>query len=664
MAYNPVSGAAIQYSKSNGQVADGYYLKFYVANTTTPLSMATDVTGDVLLAKCKLNDKGYPITNPLDNETVFIPYVNQSYRFVLYQNETDADNNDTASADANIADVPTLLASDSGIVTPVESVENLFGLVGVEGQQVSVGEYNANTNVGNFKAKYRTDLARTNHDGVRYHSPARDLATEGLSAYLTASTDADLGVWENTEDQLFVEMAGALFDGTDAHDSFIAALSTLEPVFGLPVTYSTDQIDWANGYRFIGSGTWSAVQQTDKETGTTVLKYIGLGGANSGVVNFSKAAIGTDPNGLPASDRTLMNATILNVVIDGNDLAEYGIYMARAWSNNTIDNIAVTATLAHGFWAGRCFNGSPKNWFTFKNSGAGITLGADTFGWGDAPVDQSVCSNFLNSFSGYNSALVAQNVFDETTNKDKEYGIGTFDCRGLTMIDAQSLHSGGAGIYVSPSLYPVTFIGGYAEDAGESSNNASGKSWCIWIESTADSRNIEFDGTHLGLTPAIRLSGVQPSRQEAAVKFTRLPLISEIDADWDRYYLEDCARGITFSGTLPANNLCVYNSALTIKDFGVQAHGSFNATTGAIVEDESIACSIAYTGVGIYTVTFDAPIDNAFYSVDCSPSASNRSVFISNKASTGFRINHESYSLVLTDSGSNLQFTVFGMTTV
>ena len=103
------------------------------------------------------------------------------------------------------------------------SVANLFGLTGVAGQQISVGEYNAGSNVGNFKAKYRTDLARTVHDGVRYHSPSRNLTTEGLTAYLVASTDAALGVWENIETELTVAMAGAT-TGVNASPSFNAAL--------------------------------------------------------------------------------------------------------------------------------------------------------------------------------------------------------------------------------------------------------------------------------------------------------------------------------------------------------------------------------------------------------------------------------------------------------
>ena len=470
-----------------------------------------------------------------------------------------------------------------------------------------------------------------------------------------------------TESYITLESVGAVGDGvTDDLLSVIAALESLSHVKPSNKVYAvSDEIEYKNGFRLSGVGTWSTTQQTDETTNVSIFKHIGAGGANSCVFRLSKAAVGTDPNSLGASDRTLMNITLEDVVVDGNDLAEFGVYMGRAWSNNTIRNLAITGTVKHAAWAGRCWNGAHENWFAYKNIGAGITLGKDTFGWGSAPVDQSTCNNFVGLYSGYTNGLVAQNVFDETTNKEKEHGIGVFDCRGLTMITAQGLYNQGAGIYVSPDLYPVTFIGGYAENNGVSTSNLSGKSWDIWIESTANSRNIEFSGTHLGLTPAIRLSGTAPSRGEAAIKFTRLPLINEIMADFDSYYLEDCARGITFSGTLPANNLNYYNSSTTIKDYGVQAHGSFNASTGAIVEDEAIGCSITYTGVGVYTVTLDSALDNAFYSVDCSPASSNRVVFTSNKAAGAFRINYESASSqAATDSGSDLQFAVMGSRTV
>ena len=111
MAYTPVSGSPIQYSNDSNELASGYYLKFYIANTTTPLSMATDSTGSVPLVKCKLNTDGIPITNPDDNTTTFIPYVDQKFRYVIYKTEADADANTTANAFVNLAEVDTISGS-------------------------------------------------------------------------------------------------------------------------------------------------------------------------------------------------------------------------------------------------------------------------------------------------------------------------------------------------------------------------------------------------------------------------------------------------------------------------------------------------------------------------------------------------------------------------
>jgi len=98
MSYAPISTAPIQYSKASGEPANGYYLKFYVANSSTPITMQTDSGGATSLAKCKLNESGYPISNPLDENTIFIPHLSTSYdayRFVLYASAEDADANGT-----------------------------------------------------------------------------------------------------------------------------------------------------------------------------------------------------------------------------------------------------------------------------------------------------------------------------------------------------------------------------------------------------------------------------------------------------------------------------------------------------------------------------------------------------------------------------------------
>jgi len=147
MSYAPISTAPIQYSKASGEPANGYYLKFYVANSTTPITMQTDSGGATSLAKCKLNESGFPISNPADENTVFIPHLNttyEAYRFVIYPNAADADANNVSAGLPNIQSVNTIngvfgqvsVSSDDvtfapaivgGVSTPlVDNLENLL----------------------------------------------------------------------------------------------------------------------------------------------------------------------------------------------------------------------------------------------------------------------------------------------------------------------------------------------------------------------------------------------------------------------------------------------------------------------------------------------------------------------------------------------------------
>lgn len=117
MAWTPINGTPPQYSTSDNALAGDYYLKFYASGTTTPINMATDSTGATQLSECALSSDGYPITNPLDDSTKFIPHIDQDYRIVLYTNKTDADNNTTANAAFNIDGIeqqvaPTANATD------------------------------------------------------------------------------------------------------------------------------------------------------------------------------------------------------------------------------------------------------------------------------------------------------------------------------------------------------------------------------------------------------------------------------------------------------------------------------------------------------------------------------------------------------------------------
>lgn len=98
MAIQPISKAPIQYMASSTALATGYFLKGYAKDTNDPLSMYTDTTGATSLAKCKLNTLAYPLSNPSDDTTVFIPHFNQDFKLALYTNETDADADTFANA--------------------------------------------------------------------------------------------------------------------------------------------------------------------------------------------------------------------------------------------------------------------------------------------------------------------------------------------------------------------------------------------------------------------------------------------------------------------------------------------------------------------------------------------------------------------------------------
>lgn len=327
-----------------------------------------------------------------------------------------------------------------------------------------------------------------------------------------------------------------------------AADSHLHVVIPAGLVCTTSGLNLTTGSRLEGEGNYSAVQPGSSAIGTSVIKYNGVGGSNSYVVRISAAALGTD------TSTDTQNVTFTNLVVDGNSLAEYGVYMVRAWTNNQLDFITVTNTLKHAFWANRCWGGAIKNWMAYYNQGAGITLGFDTFSWGASPnVDQSTLDSFFAYRSGYNSNTSSYlNVFNETTQQDKEYGIGIGNNRGLTLINAQTARNGGAGIYLSTgSNAPTNFYGGYEELNGQSSGSTA--EWDIWDNSNPAGWAIGFDGMHLAQTPAIRLTGTAPSRTEMGVRFKRMPFLGTINADWDNYNIEDSDRNVVFSATAPAS---------------------------------------------------------------------------------------------------------------
>lgn len=380
---------------------------------------------------------------------------------------------------------------------------------------------------------------------------------------------------------------------------------------GPGVCLTTHELVWKRGARLEGAGNWSGVSSLYETSGTTVIKYVGESGRNSTVVRMSDAAVGIDPVG---STRDLQNIGLRYVTIDGNSLAEFGLYMVRAWSNNQLDYITITGTLKHAFWAGKCWNGSPTNWMAFKNLGAGITIGDNIFGWDNATVDQSTMTSFFGYYSGFNASTVAQNTFHETANPKKEYGIGVFGGRGIVLINAQAAQNGGAGLYVSPGFKSVRFLGGYAEGNGKSAGSRA--SWDIWFSGVAGGGSLHtvFDGVYLGLRPSIRITGTEPSRIEAGPKFMNMPFLGTIKADWNNYRIIDSDRSAVFSGVEPTSFRGRAGNALNLDIIG---EATFDARSGAIsiLNKEGIIANITYSAVGTYLITLKENFNSPRYGI-------------------------------------------------
>jgi len=180
MTYTPISGSVPQYQAADGTLASGYYLKFYSAGTTTPLSMATDSTGGTTLAKAQINTAGYPINGSGD---VFIPHISQSYKIVLYKNATDADNDTTGNADWVIDNI-----SQSASATPTQVI-NIEYQLGSEasGQVFTLADFTYALGVNNLLVYRNGNLLR---QGVSNDYEETSASSVTINSSITiASTD-------------------------------------------------------------------------------------------------------------------------------------------------------------------------------------------------------------------------------------------------------------------------------------------------------------------------------------------------------------------------------------------------------------------------------------------------------------------------------------------
>ncbi len=109
--------APVAYIAPNYRDYKSYWLKFYVPSTTTPKTMSTNESGDVLIIKAELNKDGFPVTA---GGAIFIPYVDGNYDAFLFRTEQEADDNETSSA-VRVADNISAGGDSNGIFVDAKS---------------------------------------------------------------------------------------------------------------------------------------------------------------------------------------------------------------------------------------------------------------------------------------------------------------------------------------------------------------------------------------------------------------------------------------------------------------------------------------------------------------------------------------------------------------
>jgi len=302
-AYRPIGGTPPQYSKDGDELASGYYLKFFDAGTTTPLSMATDTTGGTTLAKCKLNTAGYPLSNDADDTTVFVPHLNADYKVSLFPTSADADANTNATWT-----VDNLSAGEGLNFLTLAALKAAATLT--TGEIYSTVEYASGTGYGGARYEYDSSSSATADDG-------KVIALDTLSGRLLL-----------IENEVYLEHYGAVPDGaTNSNTAFSNAVANNSVLYGSVGTYMIDSADLSSAIIIVGAG-----------RGSTIIK--------------ARSAVGAlDFLDLTASNTTLRDLTVdmdntdttfaSGFTADRNGIYAHGASQAAKISNIQLDNVEV-----------------------------------------------------------------------------------------------------------------------------------------------------------------------------------------------------------------------------------------------------------------------------------------------------------------------------------
>jgi hypothetical protein len=200
------------------------------------------------------------------------------------------------------------------------------------------------------------------------------------------------------------------------------------------------------------------------------IMYNGSAAQTKAVLLVSKNAVGSNPTA------ALSDVVVKNLYISAGLLAGFGIYSTWLTNDSLIENIVIwNATEYNGYFA-RSWFATYRRIYSMTCQNVGLAFGMPLFlsdntaySW-DNDEQMNACTIFdIRSHSAgknYHTDNPATYDHDDANMRRKGYGLGFGKGHGLFVYNWQSERSGGAGVYIYPSIGAVKlFDKGYIENA-------------------------------------------------------------------------------------------------------------------------------------------------------------------------------------------------------
>jgi hypothetical protein len=652
MAYSPIAFIAPNYSDYGT-----YWLKAYSPGSTSPKTLSVDPAATTLFSKLQLNVDGFFKSA---GGALITPHIEGSYDAYLFQTAAEAEANNTATA-IRVADNITPVTTTGAIAFTITTTELIASSATFTASTViNTSGYTTSGDGGKKGWKQNGVTGQTVSQ-----SPAQLL--DGLL------NDGSGNQWALVKDGYTkAESLGLIGDGsTDDLAVCKACLAVGITEFPAKIIALSDELVIPVGSGIIGFNCFWKRRTTYVYTAgvNTVFTYIGSAGANTAVIRASRYAVGT--TGLDLTD-----VIMRNFHIDAGGLADFGLYIYRVGNQSNVGNITAEKAVV----ANHCHIGSYASDFgvfgSYEAVGEGCSIGVDLFGIGTVEsTNFEYKATFLTANNGTGNTYVKGSATDlensggtfkvgrgsvvyirSESNFGRACVLGQYKIGGGTAgptdyeLSYVEANNDGPFLASQPSTDGMRILNGFIHPG----NGSTLLSQDITIEAQDDAGTPVANGGP-SLTsewPVLeRLSG-----NLAGVGFA-------VKSNTTKFAVRDCAEVTTYPNSKPAVNFSYYSNNTTINNYSVQAHGSFNASSGTLITQEAVNCTLNRISDGLYEVTFVTAMDNAFYTVVCPAENINRVVSIDAKSTTAFRINNVSTSAVYSDGGAIFEFAVIGKRT-